>query len=95
MLRLCRQVPKRISAAAFSADGEHAIFADKFGDVHVARTAAPAAAADSAALPPTRLNHGVPVVAGKSLWLPRSDDAGSTAPRVPIEHSALCVMNMM
>ena len=30
-----------MSAATFSGDGEHAIFADKFGDVYVAATAAP------------------------------------------------------
>ncbi|BDA46966.1 probable tRNA (guanine-N(7)-)-methyltransferase non-catalytic subunit at N-terminal half [Coccomyxa sp. Obi] len=32
-------VPKKISAAIFTADGSYAIFADKFGDVHVAATA--------------------------------------------------------
>ena len=35
-----RTVPKKISAAVFSADGRYAIFADKFGDVHVAVVAA-------------------------------------------------------
>ncbi|EIE21905.1 YVTN repeat-like/Quino protein amine dehydrogenase [Coccomyxa subellipsoidea C-169] len=37
-------VPKKVSAAAFSADGSFAFFADKFGDVHVAATAADATA---------------------------------------------------
>ena len=31
-----RTVPKKVCAGAFSGDGAHAIFADKFGDVHVA-----------------------------------------------------------
>lgn len=34
-----RSVPKKISAATFTADGSYAIFADKFGDVHAAATA--------------------------------------------------------
>ncbi len=34
-----RSVPKKISAATLTADGSYAIFADKFGDVHVAATA--------------------------------------------------------
>ena len=38
---ICRKCPKKVSAATFSHDGEHAIFADKFGDVYVAVTAAP------------------------------------------------------
>lgn len=38
---ICRQCPKKVSAATFSADGEHAIFSDKFGDVYVAATASP------------------------------------------------------
>ena len=38
---LCRKCPKKVSAATFSCDGEHAIFADKFGDVYVAATATP------------------------------------------------------
>ena len=33
-----RTVPKKISAATFTADGSYAIFADKFGDVHAAAT---------------------------------------------------------
>ena len=37
----CRKCPKKVSAATFTSDGEHAIFADKFGDVYVAATAAP------------------------------------------------------
>ena len=37
-------MPKKISAASFSADGSYAFFADKFGDVHVAATAAEATA---------------------------------------------------
>ena len=37
----CRKCPKKVSAATFSCNGEHAIFADKFGDVYVAATAAP------------------------------------------------------
>ena len=44
MVILHRPVPKKISAAAFSADGSFAFFADKFGDVHVAATAAEATA---------------------------------------------------
>ena len=72
-----RQVPKRICAAAFSADGEHAIFADKFGDVHVATTVpgsnddstapVPEMAAQSMPEPPTRLNRGISVASGVSL----------------------------
>ena len=36
-----RKSPKKVSAATFTCSGEHAIFADKFGDVYVAATAAP------------------------------------------------------
>ncbi len=36
-----RKCPKKVSAATFTHDGEHALFADKFGDVYVAATAFP------------------------------------------------------
>ena len=38
---MCRKCPKKVSAATFTCSGEHAIFADKFGDVYVAATSAP------------------------------------------------------
>jgi hypothetical protein len=38
VLLLCRVAPKKVSAAAFSSDGAHAFFADKFGDVLVVQT---------------------------------------------------------
>jgi len=48
---LCRKCPKKVSAATFSCDGEHAIFADKFGDVYVAATATPEQVTSSTSLP--------------------------------------------
>ena len=38
---VCRKCPKKVSAATFTQDGKHALFADKFGDVYVATTAFP------------------------------------------------------
>ena len=35
-LAVCRQVPKKITAVAFSMDCRHILIADKFGDVLVA-----------------------------------------------------------
>lgn len=55
-----RQVPKRVSAVSFSTRGDHAFFADKFGDVHAARASGLQAtdALTNGVLPPTRLNRG-------------------------------------
>lgn len=56
---LDRALPKKISAAAFAADGRHAFFADKFGDVH-------AAATDESATGPARplLGHFCSIITG-------------------------------
>jgi tRNA (guanine-N(7)-)-methyltransferase subunit TRM82 len=63
-----RSVPKKISAAAFSADGRFAMFADKFGDVHIAATAGLAAwrgAPDQASQPcKPLLGHFCSIITG-------------------------------
>lgn len=69
----CRKTPKKVSACAFTLDGAHALFADRFGDVKAEPTAAASSSgtppADAAApqVPATMLGHFCAIITSLSV----------------------------